>query len=71
MDAPDNYQTTYDSKTRIVVFYSLNYSGKLMNYCVHNPEPNSEGIELIIVIIYIFPTHLSNMVLIVTLCIFR
>ena len=24
MDAPDNYQTTYDSKTKIVVFYSLN-----------------------------------------------
>ena len=23
MDAPDNYQTTYDSKTKIVVFYSL------------------------------------------------
>ena len=24
MDAPDHYQTTYDSKTKIVVFYSLN-----------------------------------------------
>ena len=23
MDAPDHYQTTYDSKTKIVVFYSL------------------------------------------------
>ena len=23
MDPPDNYQTTYDSKTKIVVFYSL------------------------------------------------
>ena len=23
IDAPDNYQTTYDSKTKIVVFYSL------------------------------------------------
>ena len=23
MDAPDNYQTTYDSKTKIVVLYSL------------------------------------------------
>ena len=23
MDAPDNYKTTYDSKTKIVVFYSL------------------------------------------------
>ena len=23
MDQPDNYQTTYDSKTNIVVFYSL------------------------------------------------
>ena len=24
MDLPDNYQTTYGSKTKIVVFYSLN-----------------------------------------------
>ena len=23
MDAPNNYQTTYDSKNKIVVFYSL------------------------------------------------
>ena len=23
MDPPDNYQTTYDSKTKIVVFYSV------------------------------------------------
>ena len=23
MDPPDNYQTTYDSKTEIVIFYSL------------------------------------------------
>ena len=23
MDTPDNYQTTYNSKTKIVVFYSL------------------------------------------------
>ena len=23
MDAPDNYQTTYDSRTKIVVFYSV------------------------------------------------
>ena len=24
MDTPDNYQTTYDSKTKIVIFYSVN-----------------------------------------------
>ena len=24
MDAPDKYQTTYDSKTKMLVFYSLN-----------------------------------------------
>ena len=27
MDAPDHYQTTYVSKTKIVVFYSLNNVG--------------------------------------------
>ena len=26
MDAPDHYQTKYDSKTKIVVFYSLSHN---------------------------------------------
>ena len=28
MDPSDNYQTTYDSKTEIVVFYSLSENGE-------------------------------------------
>ena len=32
MDAPDNYQTTYDSKTKIVFFYSLS------ELLVHRPS---------------------------------
>ena len=34
MDAPDHYQTTYDSKTKIVVFYSLNSTH--MSYLSYN-----------------------------------
>ena len=30
MDAPDHYQTTYVSKTKIVVFYSLNHGNGLL-----------------------------------------
>ena len=31
MDAPDNNQTTYDSKTKIVVFYSLSNAFDLIS----------------------------------------
>jgi hypothetical protein len=31
MDAPDNYQTTYDSKTKIVIFYSLSNAFDLIS----------------------------------------
>ena len=30
MDPPDNYQTTYDSNTKIVIFYSLIWSYYLL-----------------------------------------
>ena len=33
MDPPDNYQTTYDSKTNIVVFYSLSNVFDLTSGC--------------------------------------
>ena len=33
MDAPDRYQTTYDSKTKTVVFYSLTL------YSLNHTEP--------------------------------
>ena len=31
MDPPDNYQTTYDSKTKVVVFYSLSIAFNLIS----------------------------------------
>ena len=51
MDPPDNYQTTYDSKTKSVVFYSLSDSGSfyVMKYdhCYrHKSIPNAATVEL-------------------------
>ena len=39
MDAPDDYQTTYDSTTKIVVFYSLNQQWHIWSieiYCYNH-----------------------------------
>ena len=42
MNPPDNYQTTYDSKTKIVVFYSLSNAFDLTSGSTfrENIDPN-------------------------------
>ena len=42
MDRPDNYQTTYDSKIKIVVFYSLSNAFDLASVSTFrkNIDPN-------------------------------
>ena len=49
MDAPDNYQTTYDSKTKILVFYTLNMES-ILTYLVEQKPLHKFAVILLIFI---------------------
>ena len=55
MDAPDHYQTTYDSKTKIVVFHSLNQAQFIGLYFLFNKQQEFifDLLQLIYILCYI------------------